>query len=223
MKKEDEEGRVSSGISGFDELCEGGFAANSANLITGEAGTGKTTFMLQFLYTGAIVHSERGIFISFGQGADEINKSANSFGWSLSKADSNLKFAHINPRKSLKAIKEEIHGLISKQGMKRVCIDCLELVIADKETEMLEFIFELFDSIRKAGVSSIISYNSKDNANNRELEMIKSLADGVIQLLPSWGDEETDRALRIVKMRQTAHSRGHNLFEITDKGMIVYE
>jgi len=223
MKKGVEDGRVSSGISGFDELCEGGFAANSTNLVIGESGTGKTTFMLQFLYAGAIVHSEGGIFISFGQNAEEISESADSFGWSLSKAYSNLKVASINPQKSLRAIGEEIRGLISESGAKRVCIDCLELVIADKETEMLEFVLELFKSIKKAGVCAIISYNAKENSDNRELEVIKSLADGIIQLLPSWSDEETDRALRIVKMRETAHSRGHNLFEITDKGMIVYE
>ncbi|MFH1711059.1 MAG: ATPase domain-containing protein [Nanoarchaeota archaeon] len=223
MKKGAEESRVASGISGFDELCEGGFVRNSTNLITGESGTGKTTFMIQFLFTGASVHSEKGLFISFGQGADEVNESANSFGWNLSKSSSSLKVAGINPRKSLKAIREEIHGLISRSGAERVCIDCLDLIIAEKESEMLEFILELFDSIRKAGVSSIISYSSKENSDNLELEFIKSLSDGIIQLLPSWGDEETDRAIRIVKMRQTAHSRGHNLFEITDKGMIVYE
>lgn len=223
MEKGAELERVASGISGFDELCEGGFAANSTNLITGEAGTGKTTFMLQFLYTGAIVHSERGVFISFGQSVDEISDNANSFEWNLSKLDSSLKLVYINPRKNLKVIREEIHGLISKPGIKRVCIDCLELIGAEKEIEMLDFILELFASIKKAGISSIISYNSKENASSKELEMIKSLADGIIQLVPSWGDEENDRALIIVKMRQTAHSRGHNLFEITDKGMIVYE
>ena len=223
MKKGDERGRVASGISGFDDLCEGGFIANSTNLITGESGSGKTNFMLQFLYTGASVHSEKGIFISFGQNAEEIDEDSNSFGWNLSKLGSNLKVVWIDPRKSLKAIRDEIHSAISRSGAKRVCIDCLDLLISSKESEMLEFILELFASIKKVGVVSIISYNSRENADNRELEFIKSLADGVIQLLPCWGDEETDRALRIVKMRQTSHSRAHNLFEITDKGMIVYE
>lgn len=45
--------RVSSGISGLDKLVEGGYPRNSVVLISGGPGTGKTTFALQYIYSGA--------------------------------------------------------------------------------------------------------------------------------------------------------------------------
>ncbi|MBU3912885.1 MAG: hypothetical protein KKE50_02210 [Nanoarchaeota archaeon] len=222
MKKGDGE-RIASGISGFDELCEGGFKQGSVNLISGEAGTGKTTFMLQFIYTGAGVHGEKGVFISLGQETREIREDAGSFGWDIAKLESSdkVRLVAISPKKSLKSIREEIHELISKPGVKRACIDCLELVNSEKEIEVREFVIDLVSCIKKSGVSVLMSHGESEKNNG--LMLLKSLADGIIQFYSSGEDEETDRMFKIVKMRQTSHSRGHNLFEVTDKGIIVYE
>ena len=51
VRKEEKKGdveRCPTGIAGFDNLCEGGLVADSANLVVGNAGAGKTTFLLQF-------------------------------------------------------------------------------------------------------------------------------------------------------------------------------
>ena len=57
--------RIVTGIPGFDKLCEGGLIDDSLNLVIGNAGAGKTTFLLQFLYNGATKFNERGIYVSF--------------------------------------------------------------------------------------------------------------------------------------------------------------
>jgi len=49
------------GIEGFDSLCNGGFIRNSSNVIVGGPGSGKTTFMLQFLYNGITKKQENGL------------------------------------------------------------------------------------------------------------------------------------------------------------------
>jgi KaiC/GvpD/RAD55 family RecA-like ATPase len=57
--------RCPTGIMGFDKICHGGFVRNSDNLIVGGPGSGKTTFLLQFLWNGASQFGENGLYCSF--------------------------------------------------------------------------------------------------------------------------------------------------------------
>ena len=68
--KKDEVERVPSGIPLFDKYTQGGFLKNSVNLITGGAGTGKTTFVLQYLWNGLTKYKENGLFLSFENDLD---------------------------------------------------------------------------------------------------------------------------------------------------------
>jgi circadian clock protein KaiC len=59
---------VSTGITGFDGILDGGYASNRVHLIEGQPGTGKTTLALQFLLDGAR-KGERCLYIArSGQG-----------------------------------------------------------------------------------------------------------------------------------------------------------
>ena len=67
--------RVQTGIAGLDEMLHGGFLAESANLVQGAPGTGKTTLGLQFLHTG-IVQEDEPVRVT---GADEVGQLGRSF------------------------------------------------------------------------------------------------------------------------------------------------
>ena len=55
--------RVATGIAGLDALIEGGFPKGRSILVTGEPGTGKTIFALQFLAEG-LARGEKGIYVA---------------------------------------------------------------------------------------------------------------------------------------------------------------
>jgi len=55
--------RIPSGIPGLDDMVEGGLPFPSVVLVAGSAGTGKTTFSLQFLFAGA-EKDEQGLFFT---------------------------------------------------------------------------------------------------------------------------------------------------------------
>ena len=74
-------GRVPTGIPGMDELIEGGFEQGSTVLLTGGAGTGKTTLALQFLYNGAMEANEPGLFITFEEDKESLYRHTARFGW----------------------------------------------------------------------------------------------------------------------------------------------
>ena len=72
--------RIPSGIPGFDPLIEGWFLENSVNLVTGETGTGKTTFCSQFLWNG-LQKGETGLYITLEERPEDIKADAAMFGW----------------------------------------------------------------------------------------------------------------------------------------------
>ena len=78
MEKKQE--RLSSGISGLDEMLGGGFLAGRNYLVIGEPGTGKTTFCTQFVFEG-FLRNEKAIFITLDQTKNELLSDMIFFGW----------------------------------------------------------------------------------------------------------------------------------------------
>ena len=85
------EDRVKTGIKGLDELIGGGLPKNSSILLSGEAGTGKTIFSLQFIYSGAKDFDEAGIYVTFEEKPEELRKEASQFGWDFKKYEAKKK------------------------------------------------------------------------------------------------------------------------------------
>jgi KaiC/GvpD/RAD55 family RecA-like ATPase len=63
--------RIQTGISGFDELIQGGLIRERVYLLNGPPGSGKTTFCVQFLATGGI-NNELGLYVSLSESVDNI-------------------------------------------------------------------------------------------------------------------------------------------------------
>ena len=79
--------RVRSGIPGFDELVEGGIPRNHVVLLSGQAGSGKTLFGLQFLAKGASEYGERGLYVAFEQSREDVLEHTRPFGWNVEELE----------------------------------------------------------------------------------------------------------------------------------------
>ena len=64
--------RTKTGIQGLDKALMGGFPQGNTVLISGGAGTGKSTFCLQFLINGAALFGEKGLYVSTEQTREEL-------------------------------------------------------------------------------------------------------------------------------------------------------
>ena len=87
--------RVPTGILGLDPLFEGGFPKGRSILVTGEPGTGKTIFSLQFLVEG-LARGEKGIYVAADEGPMDILEQAASLGWDLEKHIETKELAILN-------------------------------------------------------------------------------------------------------------------------------
>ena len=74
--------RISTGITGLDDLLGGGLTPGRLYLVEGTPGAGKTTLGLQFLLEGR-ARGERGLFITLSETNEELEAVAASHGWSL--------------------------------------------------------------------------------------------------------------------------------------------
>src|SRR4029077_10276019 len=119
--------RVPTGVPGFDELVEGGLMERSVTGIVGTAGTGKTTFGMQFVYSGAKDFGEKGLLVSFSESSDQIRLVARKLGMGrfedleeLAK----LKIATITAETSTpEGVILQVQKLIEEVNPRRVVLD----------------------------------------------------------------------------------------------------
>ncbi|MGY5855589.1 MAG: ATPase domain-containing protein, partial [Candidatus Thorarchaeota archaeon] len=76
--------RTKTGITGLDEIIGGGIIEGSTVLVSGQSGSGKTVFGLQFLYNGITKYNEPGVFVTLETRPNELRTEAAQFGWDFS-------------------------------------------------------------------------------------------------------------------------------------------
>lgn len=226
--------RCHTGIVGFDELCDGGFVRNSVNCIAGSPGSGKTIFLLQFLYNGITLFKENGVYISFEQDPLELYKDGGKMGWDIEELDKNndLKIVKISPYTTVNELKKELTFLTARYDIKRICFDPINLFgkSEGRESKIRMMLVDMTSLLRRFNVTTLLSAETTTgeveeigivSASEDGVSHIKFLSDSLIHLHSSGLGGISDRAIRIVKMRRTNHTRGPMPMQITDKGITL--
>jgi len=217
--------RVTSGIPGLDQLMEGGFLENSVNLVTGETGTGKTTFCLQFLWEG-LQKGETCVYITLEQSPEDIKEDAAHFGWDFTSYEkkglcrviyhdpaqvNNLGVVIVDEIKSLKA--------------KRLIVDSTSLIglSLDSKAQVRKMLINLVNVVKKAGCTALlISEIEEDSKGLSRYGVEEFVVDGIIRMnYLEYASGDLNRSLIIRKMRRTNHGADIYPTSITKKGFVV--
>ena len=165
--------RCPTGIDGFDAICQGGFVRNSSNVIVGGPGSGKTTFLLQFLWIGATKFEENGLYCSFEPDIVEVLSDARWFGWDFSKLaqEGRVQFLKFSPQTSINELRGELTKLISKHNIKRICFDPVSVLALNlsESGKIREVIFDLVSLMKRLNVTSILADESFEAENPKKL------------------------------------------------------
>src|ERR1043166_5275773 len=78
--------RLATGISGLDDILQGGLPAGHVYLIEGDPGSGKTTLGLQFLLQG-VANGEPTLYVTLAESREELETVAESHGFDLAKME----------------------------------------------------------------------------------------------------------------------------------------
>jgi len=216
--------RLPSGISGLDEMMEGGFPHPSVILLAGAAGTGKSTFCLQFLTQGA-KNSESSLFFTtlseptqwmlrFTSRYKFINK--DFFGKDIKFVELGQYIQdHSNWSELLDFIEENITEVMPS----RIVIDPITIIKDMMPTDKYRgFLYKLTTHLKNWQATTILT--GEILPNELYPVEISYIADGVILLTyKETSDGPTSKYLEILKMRGTNHMSGKSLINISWDGI----
>jgi len=216
--------RVSTGIHGLDDLMQGGFVKNSVNLITGETGTGKSIFGLQYIWEG-LQKGENGVYISLEQEPENIFADVKSFGWGFEPYIKKEKcIIEYLPAWKLEELPVMITEKVNTINAKRFVLDSLSLVVSTLDpaairSELTEFVKEL----RHLNVTSLLlSEIPEDSKSLSRFGIEEFISDSIIVLhYLEFVVGGSPRSLIIRKMRRTNHGTDVYPIKITNKGLVI--
>lgn len=224
--------RLSTGISGLDDVLGGGLPARRLYLLEGGPGVGKTTVSLQFLREG-VRNGERVLYVTLSETEDELRAVAASHQMSLEGVD----IYEVGPETltlddentlyhpSEVELGERTRSILARVDSvkpNRVVIDsCSELRLLSQDA--LRFrrqVMVLKHHLASLGATVVLIDTPPNEGGD---SVVQSLAHGVLemqQLAPVYGTER--RRLRIQKMRGVRYRGGHHDLVIETGGLKVF-
>jgi circadian clock protein KaiC len=221
------------GIQGFDEITGGGLPTGRPTLICGGAGCGKTLFGMEFLVRGATEFNEPGVFMSFEETNEELNKNVASLGFDLEDLVKHKKIAldhvHIERSEIEETGEYDLEGLfirlayaIDSIGAKRVVLDTIESLFAGLPNQLIlrAELRRLFHWLKDKGVTAIITGERGEVTLTRQ-GLEEYVSDCVIMLDHRVTEQTSTRRLRVVKYRGSMHGTNEYPFLIDENGFSV--
>src|ERR1041384_1992986 len=221
------------GISGFDEITDGGPPSRPPALVCGSAGAGKTLFGMEFLVRGATLYDEPGVFMSFEESEEELATNVASLGFDLERLSDEGKlivdYVFIERSEIEESGEYDLEGLflrlghaIEQIGAKRVVLDTLEALFSSLSNEAIirAELRRLFRWLKEKGVTAVITCE-RGNGTLTRYGLEEYVADCVILLDHRVEKQISTRRLRIVKYRGTSHGTNEYPFFIDEKGFSV--
>jgi len=225
MPAKPQEERLQAGVSGLDELLNGGFIKNQVYLISGGAGCGKTIICCQILWTG-LQRGDKCIFFTLEEPPDSIIKNAKKFGWDLNKYIDQKKFLleYKDPFEMVD-ITTVIKQKVVKFGATIVVIDSSSIIgmLLENQYEVRKRLLGLIKALKEANVTTFITSETLEGSESMSRFQVEEfVVDGVIALYFIKKGYTRERALEVFKMRGSKIAEKIVPMHITDKGIVLY-
>ena len=225
--------RLSTGISGLDEVLHGGFPAGRTYLIEGDPGTGKTTLGMQFLIAG-VEHGEKGLYITLAESREEIYQVAASHGIDLSqievaevrdteKTPENQDYTVFHPAEvELSDVMEAVIRKIEELSPARVVIDSMSefRMLAREVVRYRRQVLSLKEFLTGRNCTTLLL---DDRSPSQTEVQLQTVTHGVIRLesLPrEYGIKR--RRLDVIKIRASQFREGYHDYVIDRGGLRVF-
>ena len=232
--------RVTTGIAGLDSLIEGGFPKGRSILVTGEPGTGKTIFGLQFLMEGLRL-GEKGIYVAADEDPLDILEQAASLGWDLEKYTATQELAILNAGTYLSSLPgsskdrhidvhkaiADLSGFVNRLGAQRLVLDPAGPFVLLRDTstriqDQTRLLIKLLRSSMKT--TNILTSYAVPRTGERVMHGIEEyLVAGSVVLEMIWQNGKLGRSLVIEKMRCTDVKPAQHNFDICKGQGVVLE
>jgi circadian clock protein KaiC len=218
---------VPTGVPGLDVMFNGGgFYRGSTILVSGTAGTAKTTIASYFAMEQCL-RKERVAYFAFEESPQQLLRNMKSIGMNLEKYVKNGTLEIHSSRPSLNGL--ELHLLTLRKLIREfkpttVIIDPISnLISVGSEFEVRSMLVRLIDMLKFNNITALfISLNKQHMTTMRPdlaEESVSSLVDTWITVRDMEGIGERNRGIFIIKSRGMGHSNQVREFVITSKGI----
>jgi len=236
MLKTDFSKKKSTGNGELDVMVGGGYPEGHIILIGGNTGAGKTTFGFEFLYHGAAVEDEAGVFVAVEEPVDQVKKTSAAHGWDLEKLEKEKKIAFVNPDivdiNPDKLLRQIINAAESVNA-KRMHIDSISSVEGAtlNEEEVRQFLWQLSTYLKSKGITCTMTYLTTEvfaaqgghllgGSESSELRL-SSIVDGILLLRYVEHEQSVKRLITVLKMRGSMHDRDIREYNIEKGGIKI--
>ncbi len=216
--------RVSSGISRLDSMLGGlGYYRGSSVLISGTAGSGKTSVAAHFV-DAACRRGERAMYFAFEESQGQWIRNMRSIGIDLEpwiKKDL-LRFHAARPTLcGLEMHLATIHKMVAGFQPQAVVIDPLSnFTSAGTTTEVKAMLMRLIDYKKSKQVTTVFTNLTNGGGPNEQTDVgVSSLMDTWLLLRDIAVGGERNRSMYLLKSRGMAHSNQLREFLLTDRGV----
>jgi circadian clock protein KaiC len=213
---------VPTGVAGLDAMLGiGGYYRGSSILISGLAGTGKSTFGASFV-EAASARGEKSLYFAFEESPDQIVRNMRSVGIDLApRVEAGLlRFEAARP--SLYGFEMHLARMnrdIEQFAPSLLVVDPIS-AFRGPSTEINATLIRLADICKTKGITAVFTSLSASADEMDESERsVSSLMDTWISLRDIEADGERNRVLYLLKSRGMNHSKQLREYRLTDHGI----
>lgn len=216
--------RISTGIKRLDTMLEGqGFFRGSSILISGTAGTGKSSIAAHFA-DATCRRGERCLYFAFEESPNQIIRNMRSIGIDLEASVKNglLKIQALRPTYyGLEMHLVKMHQLVNEFKPTVVIIDPItNLTYSGNEIQVKSFLMRLIDSLKTQQITTLFTSLNAGGSPVEQTDVgVSSLMDTWLLLRDIESNGERNRLLYLLKSRGMEHSNQVREFCLTSSGV----
>jgi circadian clock protein KaiC len=213
--------RISSGVADLDEMLGGkGFFRGSSILVSGTAGTGKSSLAMTFL-KAASERGEQALYFGFEESSDQIIRNMSSIGLNLQPCltEGSLHFHTVRPSSmGLEAHLASMHQIIKRVNPKVVVMDPITTFLSGENGAVKSMLTRLVDFLKMQQITAMFTNLSTARRVETD-ENVSSIMDAWLFLRDVEDEGRRSGALYVLKSRGMSHSREMREFKLTDEGI----
>ena len=229
--------RKTTGIEKLDEMLKGGYPEGHIILITGNSGTGKTTFCMQFLSEG-VKEGENCVHVNLEEPLPQVKKTAKAHGWDFDKYEEDGLLHFVTPElidtypdKFL----YQILNVVDETDADRIVLDSVSSLPSAglSDDKLRQILLQLNSALKARGVTGLMTHLTSGLFSQDPEQILgstqasdlrlSSLVDGIIMLRYVERENKVGKAIHVLKMRGCDHDKYVRELKITDKGIEIGE